>query len=65
MEADPSGQTEFCIGNNDIHYVDTCPAYYDGSLEILERDENLTCYNIIGSKITDKGIKVFICPLSL
>lgn len=29
MKADPSGEAECCIGNNDIHYVDICPAYYD------------------------------------
>jgi hypothetical protein len=65
MKEDPSGEAECCIGNNDIHFVEIVPAYYDGRLEILNRDESLPYYNIVGGKITSRGMKIFINPLSL
>jgi hypothetical protein len=65
MAEDPSGEAECCIGNSDIHFVEIAPAWYDGRLEVLIRDENNPYYNIIGGKITSKGMKVFIRSLSL
>lgn len=65
MKEDPSGEAECCIGNADIHFVDLAPAYYDGRLQILQRDESSPYYNIIGGKITASGMKVFIRALSL
>ena len=65
MKEDPSGEYECCIGNADIHFLETVPAYYDGRLQILERDESLPYYNVVGGKITSSGMKIFINALSL
>ena len=56
---------ECCIQNADIHYVDVEPAYWDGRLQVLVRDENTRYYNIIGAKYISKGEKLNICPLSI
>jgi len=60
QEADPSGEIEVCCGNEDIHFVETLEAYYDGKLQVLKRDPSKTCYNIIGAKVTTRGCKVQI-----
>lgn len=65
QDADPSGETEVCIGNADINFVDVLPAYYDGRLQVLQRNENNGCYNIIGAKLVSQGNKVIIHPLSI
>lgn len=62
QEEDPSGEVECCIGNEDIHYVSTMPAYWDGRLQILTRDK---FYNITGGKVTSRGNKIKIHPLSI
>lgn len=62
MEADPSGEAECCIDNCDITFVDPLPGYYDGRLEILERDVN---NYIIGGKISASRKKVKIHYMSL
>lgn len=60
QEADPSGEIEVCVENVDIHFLTTEPAYYDGSLQVLERDETCQYYNIIGGKYKRTGQKVVI-----
>jgi len=40
QEADPSGELECCIDNNDILFVHVYPAFYDGTLEVLIRNSN-------------------------
>lgn len=40
QKLDPEGECECCISNLDIRYVDRMPYYYDGTLEVLKRDEN-------------------------
>ena len=62
---DPSGELECCIGNCDIHLVSADPAYWDGTLQVLDRDEDNEYYNIIGAKYIDSGVKVVIRPLSI
>lgn len=57
QKADPTGNEEVCVGNVDIHFVETMPAYYDGTLQVLERNEELECYNIIGAKYRRSGVK--------
>lgn len=65
-EADPSGDIECCVGNHDIYIVESAPAYYDGSLQILIRDENRQGeFNVIGAKRTNRGQKVNIRDLSI
>lgn len=63
--ADATGELECCVGNVDIHFVSQEPAYYDGRLEILIRDENIRYYNVIGAKITGRGRKIQIHTLSI
>ena len=65
QEADPSGELECAIGNSDIHFVEVQPAYWDGCLEVLERDESNPYYNIIGAKYTTEGVKINISTLSI
>jgi hypothetical protein len=65
QELDPDGETEVCVGNIDIHYIEHLPAYYDGTLQVLQRDENEDGYNIIGAKYCRKGNKLCIVPLSI
>lgn len=65
IENDPSGETEVCVGNVDIHFVSCEPAYYDGSLQVLIRDETNPYYNITGAKYKRKGNKVQIHTLSI
>lgn len=38
LEVDPSGETEVCVGNADIWNLTAEPAYYDGALQVIERD---------------------------
>ena len=65
QEADPSGELECCVQNADIHFVHIEPAYYDGCLQVLIRDESNPYYNIIGAKYVSKGDKIVIHPLSI
>lgn len=65
MEADPSGEEEVCVGNVDIHYIESLPAYYDGSLQVLTRDPTSKYYNITGGKYRRSGMKVVIKTLSI
>lgn len=65
QKEDPSGEQEVCINNMDIHYVCSEPAYWDGPLQVLERDEECEYYNIIGAKYRRSGVKVNITPLSI
>jgi len=63
--ADPSGEEEVCVGNRDIHYFHKLPAYLDGQLQVLKRDENCKYYNIVGAEYVADGMKIDICTLSI
>lgn len=65
QEADPSGERECVVGSHDILDVSAEPGYWDGAYEVLIREENNPYYNVIGAKITTKGIKVVIDTLSI
>lgn len=65
QQADPTGEVEVCVGNVDIHCIYQEEAYYDGALQVLIRDSNKNCYNVIGGKYVRKGNKVQIVPLSI
>lgn len=65
QELDPDGETEVCVGNMDIDYIECLPAYYDGTLQVLQRDESKDGYNIIGAKYCIDGDKLCIVPLSI
>jgi hypothetical protein len=57
--------TEVCVDNVDILDVVQEPAYWDGCLQILKRDENCNYYNVIGAKLESNGVKVVILPHSI
>jgi len=65
--ADPSGELECAIdGNVDIFTIFVEAAYWDGSLQVLERDHSKDpYYNICGGKFIREGWKVSIKPLSI
>lgn len=66
QEEDPEGEAECCIGNADILFVEKVPAFYDGRLQVLIRDEKLKpFYDVVGAKITGHGEKVFIVKHSI
>lgn len=66
QEADPSGEVECCVGNLDILFVSKEPAYYDGRLQVLERDASKEpYYNVVGAKIVGSGAKMQIHTLSI
>jgi hypothetical protein len=60
QEEDP--ESEACVHNADIESVYAAQAYWDGRLQMLERDAE---GYVIGGKYTSKGWKVNICPSSI
>jgi len=60
LKVDPDGTTEVCLNNCPIWLLEPKPAYYDGVLQILIRDENKKGYNIKGMKFSTKGHKIHI-----
>ena len=65
QEADPSGEMNCCVENVDIFFVDCEPAYWDGCLQVLERDPTSKYYNVIGAKYTTEGRKIVIVTHSI
>ena len=65
QEEDPSGEMDVCVGNADILGIHSQPAYWDGCLQTLIRDESSPYYNIIGARYSSEGSKVCIQPLSI
>lgn len=66
QEADPSGEVEVCVGNEDILFVAKAPAYYDGCFQVLKRDPSLEpYYNVCGVEIRGSGEKLVIHPHGL
>jgi len=65
-QSDPTGEREVCVNNQDIFDVFPMPAYYDGRLQKLIRDENMQGpHNIVGAKYISGGIKINILPYSI
>lgn len=66
QEADPTGEVECSLGNCDIYFVERLPAYYDGSQQVLIRDESLKPFwNIVGGKVRSHGDKVVLKTMAL
>ena len=66
QEADPSGDAECCVDNEDIHFLEVLPGYYDGRLQVFTRDPALAPYfDIVAAKITSSGTKVKIRHMSI
>jgi hypothetical protein len=62
QEADPTGEEHVCIQNVDIWHVSEEPAYYDGALHVVDRDEDERPTR--GRRIRT-GKKINITPLSV
>lgn len=63
QEADPSGELECCIHNQDILGVHTMAAYWDGCLQVLERDPaKAPYYDVVGGRFVAGGDKLKIIP---
>ena len=65
QELDPEGNIDCCVDNQDIYLLGIEPAYYDGCQQILIRDPKNPYYNVISAKVTSKGNKLNISPLSI
>lgn len=63
--ADPEGNLVVNIEGALPFCVQTLPAYYDGDLFNLERDEELNCYNVTGAIFKRDGLKVEILTMDL
>lgn len=63
QELDPSGDVECCVGNVDIIYVQKLPAYYDGRLQVLKRDDR-GGFNVRGVDFRRSGQKIDIATYS-
>lgn len=63
---DPEGDTEVCVNNIDIYFLSVEHAYWDGSLQVLSRDESKKpYYNLTGGKYVRHGRKVVLHPVSI
>lgn len=63
QELDPSGEEECCVGNVDIIYVQKMPAYYDGRLQVLQRDAGKG-FNVRGIDFRSHGVKIDLVTYS-
>lgn len=64
-KADPTGENEVVVCNKDIYFIESLPAYYDGSAEKLIFSETGDKMFPIAGKFVRKGIKIQINTLSL
>lgn len=62
QKEDPSGEMECCVGNSDIAGMYIEPAYWDGCMQVLKREED---GGIVGGKYCSEGAKLVIHPLSI
>ena len=62
QKLDPTGETEVCVGNTPIYFVESKPAYYDGVLKTLIHDEPKVGkeFSIIGMKYIIHGEKLHL-----
>ena len=64
QEVDPEGETEVCVDNADIHFVERLEAYWDGRLQVLIRNPDEVYYNVEGVRFISSGEKVRLNLLS-
>lgn len=66
-DADPDGTTPVCVGNRDVYFVRSLPAYYDGTLQQLVHDEAKRGkqWSIIGARLIRSGRKINIVAMSI
>lgn len=65
QEIDPTGELECSVGGEDIFFCQHLPGYYDGSYEVLLRDESKRpYYDVVGVRICRHADKINIRTLS-
>lgn len=57
QKEDPEGEFEVCVGNEPISYAGKYPSYYDGRLQVLERDDK---NQVISAKYVANTYKIQI-----
>jgi hypothetical protein len=61
QKEDPTGESEVLVGNDDIHFLEWKPGYYDGCYTILNRDPSKEpYYDIVGAQYRSDGSKLCI-----
>ena len=68
QKLDPAGENEVSVCGRDIVEITMYPAYYDGALEVLERDEtksDVPEFQIVKARMVRSGVKIVINPLSI
>ena len=67
QEANPNDDAEVCVDNEDIHFLEVVPGYYDGRLQVFTRDPVLTgkSFDIVAARITSAGTKIKIRHCSI
>ena len=65
QEEDPTGEGEVVVGNDDIHFLEWKPGYWDGKYTVLIRDESKRpYYDIVGAEYRSDGEKLCIRTMS-
>lgn len=68
QQLDPTGEEEVSVCGRDIIEITIYPAYYDGALEVLERDESksdVAEFQITKGRMIRSGNKIIINPMSI
>lgn len=65
QEEDPTGDTEVCVGGEDIYILESKPGYWDGVYQVLERNWDSEYYNVTGAQYRSDGTKIVIRTLSI
>jgi hypothetical protein len=68
QKLDPAGENEVSVCGRDIVEITMYPAYYDGALEVLERDEtksDVPEFQIVKGRMIRSGVKIVINPMSI
>lgn len=62
QEIDSAGETECCVANADIQFIERLPSYYDGNLQVIEFDED---GRPVSGKYYERGHKISLHYLSI
>ena len=66
QKLDPEGDIEVCVNNVDVYFCSLEAAFWDGSLQVLTRDESKKpYYSITGARYVNKGSKIVLHPMSV
>jgi len=65
QKEDPTGETEVCVGGEDIYFLESKPGYWDGVYQVLERNWDSEYYNVTGAQYRSDGTKIVIRTLSI